>query len=91
MSKFLALGLGLEEVVASVTSRPAAALGKSAELGSLAPGMAGDAVVLDLEEGQFAYIDGAGNTVRASRRFRARHVIRDGRRVATPAPEADHV
>src|SRR5229473_1955060 len=39
MSKFLALGLGLEEVVASVTSRPAAALGKSAELGSLAPGM----------------------------------------------------
>jgi len=91
MSKFLALGLGLEEVVASVTSRPAAALGKSAELGSLAPGMVGDAVVLDLEEGQFAYIDGAGNTVRASRRFRARHVIRGGRRVATPAPEADHV
>ena len=91
MSKFLALGLGLEEVVASVTSRPAAALGKSAELGSLAPGMAGDAVVLDLEEGQFAYIDGAGNTVRASRRFRARHVIRGGQRVATPAPAADHV
>ncbi len=76
MSKFLALGLGLEEVVASVTSRPAAALGKSAELGSLA---------------QFAYIDGAGNTVRASRRFRARHVIRGGQRVATPAPAADHV
>ncbi|PYN10261.1 MAG: hypothetical protein DME06_14615, partial [Candidatus Rokuibacteriota bacterium] len=63
----------------------------SAELGSLAPGMAGDAVVLDLEEGQFTYTDGAGNAVRASRRFRARHVIRGGARVATPAPAADHV
>lgn len=91
MSKFLALGLELEEVIASVTSRPAAALGESSEIGSLAPGMAGDAVVLDLEEGRFSYVDGAGNTVRASRRFRTRHVIRSGQRVATPAPAEDHV
>jgi dihydroorotase len=89
MSKFLALGMTLDDVVASVTSRAAAAIGKSAELGSLAPGMAGDAVVLDLEDGHFAYADAAGNEVVAARRFRTRHVIREGRRL--PAAHADHL
>lgn len=89
MSKFLALGMPLEDVVASVTSRPAAAIGKSAELGSLGPAMAGDAVVLDLEEGRFAYADSAGNEVKASQRFRTRHVIRAGRRL--PAAHDDRL
>jgi dihydroorotase len=89
MSKFLALGMSLEEVVASVTSRAAAAIGKSAELGSLTPGMAGDAVVMDLEDGPFTYVDGAGNEVKANRRFRTRHVIRDGRRLS--AAHADQL
>jgi dihydroorotase len=89
MSQFLALGMPLEDVVASVTSRAAAAIGKSAELGSLAPGMAGDAVVLDLEEGHFTYVDGAGNEVKATRRFRTRHVVRGGRRLS--AAHADHL
>jgi dihydroorotase len=87
MSKFLALGMTLEDVVAAVTSRAAAAIGKSAELGSLGPGMAGDAVILDLEEGRFTYADGAGHEVEAMRRFRTRHVIRDGRRL--PAAHLD--
>jgi dihydroorotase len=73
MSKFLALGMTLDDVVASVTSRAVAAIGKAAELGSLAPGMAGDAVVMDLEDGRFTYMDGAGNEVKATRRFRTRH------------------
>ena len=87
MSKFLALGMTLEDVVASVTSRAASAIGRSDELGSLAPGMAGDAVVMDLEEGRFTYVDGARNEVAAARRFRTRHVIRAGRRL--PAAHAD--
>jgi len=82
MSKFLALGMKLEDVIASVTSRAAAALSKSGELGSLAPGMTGDAVVLELEDGQFTYFDGARNEVRAGQRFRTRHVIRGGRRLS---------
>jgi dihydroorotase len=89
MSKFLALGMPLDEVVAGVTSRAAAAIGRSAELGSLAPGMVGDAVVMDLEDGHFTYVDGAGNEVKASRRFRTRHVIRQGRRL--PAAHAEHL
>lgn len=42
--------MSLDEVAASVTSR-AAAIGASAELGSLAPGMICDAVVMDLGDG----------------------------------------
>lgn len=91
MSKFLALGLPLDEVVASVTSRPAAALGLSREIGSLAPGMAGDAVVLDLEEGAFTFVDAAGHEVKATRRLRVRHVIRAGRVVREPATPGDRL
>jgi dihydroorotase len=89
MSKFVALGMTLEDVVASVTSRAAAAIGKSAELGSLAPGMAADAVVMDFEDGHFTYVDSAGHEVKTSRRLRTRHVIREGRRL--PAAHADHL
>jgi dihydroorotase len=89
MSKFLALGMSLDEVVAAVTSHAAAAIGKASELGSLAPGMAGDAVVMDLEDGQFTYVDFARNEVKATRRFRTRHVIRAGRRL--PAAQSDHL
>jgi dihydroorotase len=89
MSKFLALGMSLDDVVASVTSRAAAAIGKSRELGSLAPGMIGDAVVMDLEDGHFTYVDGAGHEVKTARRLRTRHVIRSGRRL--PAAHADQL
>ena len=89
MSKFLALGMSLDEVVASVTSRAAAAIGKSTELGSLVPGMAGDAVVMDLEEGNFTYVDFARNEVKTTRRFRTRRVIRDGRPL--PAAHSDQL
>jgi dihydroorotase len=91
MSKFLALGLPLDEVVASVTSRPAAALGLSGTLGSIADGLSGDAAVMDLEEGRFLFRDAAANEVTATRRFKIRHVVRDGRRVPLPERDADHI
>jgi dihydroorotase len=91
MSKFLALGLPLEEVVASVTSRPAAAIGQSGSIGSLAPGVTGDAAVLDVEEGHFTFVDGAGHEVKAERRLRTRHVIRAGRRFAAELSDSDLV
>jgi hypothetical protein len=41
---------------------------------------------MDGEDGHFAYVDGAGNRVQATRRFRNRHVIRAGLRL--PAAHA---
>ena len=50
MTKFLALGLPLEEVVRLATAGPARVLGRP-DLGTLAPGAAGDATLLSVEEG----------------------------------------
>jgi len=80
MSTFLALGLPLDAVVRAVTSAPAQAIGQQNSLGSLTPGAEGDAAVLSLEEGQFAFGDAAGHTIVASRRFVPVVTVRGGRR-----------
>ena len=56
MSKFLALGMPLGNVVAAVTSSPAGAIRKP-ELGSLALGTPGDATVVRLADGEFEFED----------------------------------
>lgn len=56
-SKLLHLGLPLERVLAKVTATPASALGMSSELGTLAVGAWGDAVVLELRRGRFRFLD----------------------------------
>jgi len=69
MSTFLALGMPVEDVVRTATSAPAKVIGQEHRLGTLAPGAEGDAAVLSLEEGSFAFGDAAGHTISASRRF----------------------
>ncbi|MEW6749677.1 MAG: amidohydrolase/deacetylase family metallohydrolase [Candidatus Latescibacterota bacterium] len=57
LSKFLCLGMGLDEVIAAATQRPAAVMGKGGGLGTLQVGGAGDVTILDLLEGEFAFAD----------------------------------
>ncbi|MBT4406239.1 MAG: amidohydrolase family protein, partial [Acidiferrobacteraceae bacterium] len=59
LSKFLALGVSLNDVIAASTSGPATAIGRP-ELGSLTPGSPGDATVLHLNEGNFEFTDVQG-------------------------------
>jgi len=61
LSKFLALGVSLNDVIAASTSGPATAIGRP-ELGSLTPGSPGDATVLHLNEGNFEFTDVQGLT-----------------------------
>ena len=61
LSKFLALGMPLPDVIAAATRGPAQAIDKP-ELGSLAIGTPGDATVLDLAEGRFEFEDVKGLT-----------------------------
>jgi dihydroorotase len=56
MSKFLALGMGLEEVVRAATSVPAQAFGH-AQAGSLGVGRRADLAVFQVEEGDFNFFD----------------------------------
>lgn len=57
ISKFLNMGVSMPELVKSVTSRAAAALGRTGESGTLRPGTVADIAVLRLERGGFAFVD----------------------------------
>ncbi len=59
MSKFLALGLPLDQVIARATSNPAKEIGHE-ELGHLGVGALADVAVLRLEKGDFGFIDSFG-------------------------------
>lgn len=57
LAKFLLLGVSLDEVIRLSTARPAEAIGKLGEIGTLKPGAAGDVTVFRLEEGRFPLVD----------------------------------
>jgi dihydroorotase len=78
VSKFHALGMSLEDAVTASTSRPAQVLGLEGELGSLSPGMSGDAAVYDLREGRFVWHDMARNKVEGKVRLDTFLTVRNG-------------
>ena len=79
MSFFHASGMSVEEVIRSVTVNPASVIGKK-DLGTLRPGAVGDAAVLELEEGDFAYDDKLGNEIRTQQRFVPVLTVKGGKR-----------
>lgn len=64
-----ALGMPLEDAIEASTAAPAAVLGLGDEIGSLAPGMAGDAAVFDLVEGAVSWTDMSGGSTEGSLRL----------------------
>ena len=82
-TKFLHLGMSLDDVLSRVTAAPARAIGMGDRLGTLQVGAAGDAVVFDLEEGAFPLWDSHGELRSAERRLAPHLVVRAGR-IYTP-------
>ena len=78
MSKFYCLGVGLADIVRTVTSAPASAL-RRPELGTLVAGGIGDAAVLEIVEGNHRYVDVTGETVDGRHRLVFRGVVVAGR------------
>lgn len=87
MSTFLALDMPLVEVIRAVTEAPARAICRAGSLGTLAPGAEGDAAVLEIEEGDFAFGDAAGRELKATRRFVPVLTVRNGRRWRPRSPD----
>ncbi len=81
MSKFLHLGMTLEEVVQKSTWAPAKAIGRDDQLGTLKPGTAADIFVFELEEGSFPLEDTHLRTERGLRRIRPVFTIRNGAKI----------
>ena len=85
LSKYLFLGLSLDEVIAMGTEAPARAIGRLGEVGTLKVGAEADVAVLRLREGPVELVDARGarrtgnqllvpvETLRAGRRFSPYH------------------
>ena len=81
LSKFLMLGLTLDEVVARATINAARVIPAFKELGTLKPGAADDVAVFNLKEGDFEFLDNVTATRLGHRKLVAVAVIADGKRV----------
>lgn len=77
MTKFLALGMPMDELIASTTHRPAAAL-RRPDLGTFSTGSTGDASVLELEARSIDLEDVLGETVNYPKRLSARGMVIGG-------------
>jgi dihydroorotase len=87
MSKFLALGLSLEQVVHAATARPAAALDLP-DVGTLRPGALADVALFRVHEGRFAFYDIHMNRREGTQLIRNTLTIAGGRPLPlAPDPE----
>ncbi|OGB92071.1 MAG: hypothetical protein A2Z31_00455 [candidate division NC10 bacterium RBG_16_65_8] len=86
LTKFMALGLSLEQALQRATIEPARSLPVERGHGRLAEGLAADLALFAVESGEFSYEDFFGNTLQAGRRLVCRGTIKDGR-LLTPEPQ----
>jgi len=78
LSKFLCMGMPLQDVVAASTVNAAMAL-KRPELGTLKPGSIGDATILSVHKGEFDYVDVTGEHIIGDKRIFSEGVVIAGR------------
>jgi dihydroorotase len=87
LSKFLALGMSVEEVVRAATVGPARAIGLDGAVGSLEEGRRADISVFELASGDYVLHDSYGEPRRAERLLVNRATILAGHELG-PVPDA---
>jgi len=88
VSKFLLLGVSLDEALRMVTAAPAEVVGMQGRLGTLKTGAEADLALFELAEGRFEFADVAGETRTGRWKLVPRGVIRAGRVVKRPEQTA---
>ena len=78
MSKFLAMGVPLEEVIRESTTNPATQI-RRPELGQIRVGAGADVAVLRLDRGKFGFADVRGGRIEGGQRLGCEMTIRAGR------------
>jgi len=78
MSKFLCLGMGLNDVIAASTLNAGMML-RRPEYGSLKVGSLGDATILTIREGKFRYMDVVGEELIGNQKMICEGVVLKGR------------
>ena len=79
VNKFLYLGMPLDDALAKVTSVPADTILMPGEVGTLAVGAWGDAVVFELREGAFELVDARGQSRTGTQKLEPIVVVKSGR------------
>lgn len=78
MSKYLNMGMPLDEVLLRGTWKPAQAIGRE-DLGNLSAGSVADIAVLSLRSGEFGFIDARNNRIEGTQKLEAELTIREGK------------
>lgn len=78
LSKFLSLGLSMEEVITRSTWNPAQVI-RRPDLGHLSPGTEADITILRVHEGEFGFMDSRGRKISGNRKIEAELTLRAGR------------
>ncbi|HLH01209.1 MAG TPA: amidohydrolase/deacetylase family metallohydrolase [Bryobacteraceae bacterium] len=78
MSKFLALGLSVDEVIADSTWHPAREIHHE-ELGNLSIGAPADVAVLRIEHGDFGFTDSYGARMNGNQKFECELTVKGGK------------
>jgi dihydroorotase len=86
MSKFLNLGMPLEDVISATTTRPAEVIGRQDTVGSLQVGRVADVTVLDLTSGEFEFRDSSGAVRVVPQRLVVSNTVRVGIPWGAPLP-----
>ena len=78
MSKYMAIGMSIEDVVTRATWNPARSI-KREDLGNLSEGAVADIAVLSVQKGKFGFIDAGGNRLEGNKKLEAELTIRAGK------------
>jgi dihydroorotase len=79
VTKFLHLGMSLDDAIAKVTSVPADTILMPGKIGTLAPGAWGDAVLFELRDGEFQLADSHGQVRVGRQKLVPVTVVKGGR------------
>jgi len=78
MSKYMAIGMSIEDVVTRATWHSARSI-KREDLGNLSEGAVADIVVLRVQEGKFGFIDAGSNRLEGNKKLEAELTVRAGK------------
>ena len=78
MSKFLNMGLSIQEVIAATTSQPAKYIQRK-ELGHLSVGGLADVTLMNIRKGDFGFIDTRGKRMKGNQKLECELTLRDGK------------
>jgi len=82
MSKFLLLGMPIDQVIARATSNAAHAIPEYKRYGTLRTGAPADVAVFDLKEGDFEFADNYGNKRTGRRKLFPYAVVMGGKKIS---------